>query len=359
MKLPFLHKEESLVAVDIGASSVKLLELEVKGSTARLKNIGIAPLSGEIFQNNQIAAIEKVGEQIVLLREANSIGDKRIAVAVPGPSAFTKRIRVPRMEPAELKEHVSFEAANFIPHNLSAVHLDFHVIGSVGKQQLDVLVVAVKNEIVDSYLNCIESIGLEVAVMDVDYFAIQNMFEFCYPDFASQTVALINMGSRFSSINICRNGQSLFVGDVPLGGRHFTEAAMDETGLSFADAEALKISNDRKAPNYAALKDALDRHSQYVASEFNRQLSFFWNASGADDGLDLIAVVGGGSEIPGLLEEMSEKTGVECRHISPLAGIETGGDFSEDFLEEIAPRFGVAVGLAIRTPGDRISSSLD
>jgi type IV pilus assembly protein PilM len=354
MVFKFLKKEESLVAFDIGASSIKLLEIAMKGSRPQLVNIGVAPLNGEIFSSNAITDPAKVGEQIGLLKEANNINGKRVAVAVPGPSTFTKHIRVPKMDLDELRDHVTMEASNFIPHNINAVRLDFHILNPIGKNQLEILVVAVKNEVVDSILNAFEVAGLEVGVIDVDSFAVQNTFEMAHPELLSKTVALINMGARYSSINICKEGVSLFAGDVPLGGRHFTEAVSDSTGLSQKDAEKLKITRDKKSPHFAALKDALERHAQYVASELNRQLSFFWNAAGGDQGLDAIYVTGGGGEIPSLLEEISEKTGVHCERLSPLKALECSTDFSASFLEEVAPVMGVSVGLALRIPGDRL-----
>lgn len=361
MKLASLfRKKESLIAIDIGSSAIKMLELDMKGARPKLLNIGISPVTGEIFSNNALTKGEKLAEQISALLEANSVADKRVCTAVPGPSVFTKRIKMPKLDPGELATNIQFEAGNFIPHNIDAVKLDYHVIGESGKNQLDVLVVAVKNEILDSFMDCFSYAGLEVAVADVDSFALQNMFELGYPEMLSKTVALVNIGARYSSINICKNGQSLFTGDVSVGGKLFTDAIAEVMGVPADQAETLKRkkkggpSNAQNDAIAGAVQDILDRNIEYVASELNRQLSFFWNASGAEEQIDSIMLTGGGSLVPGLVEELSEKTGINCALLDPLRGIEHGEGFDAAYLQEIGPLFSVAVGMGIREPGDKV-----
>ena len=348
-----LPDKESLVSLDIGATSIKMLELDLKEEKPRLVNIGIAPLSADVFNGNLIIKSEKIAEQISTLLEANAIGDKRAATALPGPSVFTKRIKMPKMKPAELASSVYFEAGNFIPQNIDAIKIDFHVIGEAGKSQLDVLVVAVKDEILDSYLNCLALSGLETAVADVDYFALQNVFELGYPEYFNQTVALINIGARYSSINICRAGESLFTGDISVGGKLFSDAIAEGMGMQPAEAEQLKKNPKAGNPNLDLYQDIIDRNVEYAASEFNRQLSFFWNASGAEEGIDRVMLCGGGALIPGLVEELSEKTGLECAQLDPLKGVDCEEGFDQAYLKQIAPLMGIAVGLGLRQPGDK------
>jgi type IV pilus assembly protein PilM len=354
-------KREALLAIDIGAAGIKLVELDINGDTPKLLNIGHAIVAGDIFSNNTITKTEKIAEQITALLEGNSIADKRVITAVPGPAVFTKRIKMARMDATELASNITLEAGNFIPHNIDAVKLDYHVIGQSGKSQIDVLVAAVKDEILESFASCFSMAGLEVAIVDVDHFAIQNMFELNYPELLNKTVALVNMGARYSSINICRGGDSLFTGDVAVGGKLFTDAIVETMGVPFEQAENLKRKggsavSGSKAANDAmadAVQDVIDRNIEYVAGELNRQLSFFWNASGADESIETILLSGGGCLIPGLLEELSEKTGIPCQLADPLRAIDKGDNFDAAYLKELAPLLSVAVGMGIRSPGDK------
>ena len=348
----FLGSNESLIAVDVGSSYIKLIELDITGSTPKLVNIGIAPLSGEVFSNNMISDIDYVSDQVTTLLENNGVEDRRVITAMPGPSVFTKKIKMANMDQEELANNIQFEASNFIPHSIDDVQLDYHLIGDTSGKQLDILVVAVKNEIIDSFIEALALAGLEAAVVDVDYFALQNVFETNYPELKDETVALINMGSRYSSINICRGGESLFTGDISIGGSLFTEAIQTEMGVSEEDAEQLK-TDGAEGEDQGTVKDIIDRNIEYAASEFNRQLSFFWNASGAEDGIDRIMLTGGGSLIEGLREELSEKTGLECESLDPFKAIECDEDFDSAYLKEISPLMSVSVGLGIRQPGDK------
>jgi type IV pilus assembly protein PilM len=197
--------------------------------------------------------------------------------------------------------------------------------------------------------------GLDTAVVDVDYFALQNAFELARGDLASKTVALVNIGARFSSINICRNGQSLFTGDMSIGGKFLTDAVAQELSIPAAEAEQLKRLDEKSAAQNPAVVEIVERNVEFMASEFNRQLSFFWSASGADDAIDRILVAGGTSQTAGLCDAVTEKTGVHCELFDPLGGVAIGDEFDPPFVRGVAPLLGVCVGLAIRQPGDRIT----
>ena len=355
----FFSKAEALLAVDIGSSGVKMLELDLAGDKPRLVTLGFAPLAEEVFSNNLLGRPEPVAERLTQLLESNAVGDKRVVTAMPGPGVFTKRVTMPAAAPNELRSNIQFEAGSFIPHNIEEVRLDYHVIGSAGKGKIDVLVVAVKNEVIDSFSGCLSLCGLEAAVVDVDYYALQNMFELSYPEFVSGTTALVNIGARYSSINICRGGQSLFTGDITVGGKVFTEAIAQETGVALADAENVKRAFSKGQTTDEQVKEIIDRTVEQVASELNRQLSFFWNASGAEDGIERIMVTGGGALVPGLVEELREKTGVDCVVIDPFRGIEMGEEVDQQYLKELAPLMSICVGMGIRQPGDKETPELE
>ncbi len=350
----FFKKTESLVALDIGASSVKLIELDVKGDMPRLVNISMAPLAGDVFANNAIVKCDKVAEQIAALLEASTVGERRVVSALPAPSVFTKKITVEKGTLADIASTIEFEAAGFIPHNVNNVKMDFHIVSEVGNNQLEVLVVAVKNEVVDSYLETLSLAGLEAAVLDIDYFALQNMFEMNYPELLTGVNALVNIGTRYSSINIVKSGNSLFTGDIPLGGKYFTDVIAQQMGITQDEAEKLKKKAMVDESAEDALQDVLAQGAEHISSELNRQLSFFWNASGADEGVDKVLLAGGGSLVPGLVRTIREKTDLECEAINPFKGLEVGDGIEKSSLDMLAPFMSVCVGLGARQPGDKV-----
>lgn len=346
-------RKESLVAIDVGSSAIKLVELDLSESPPKLLNIGVSPVEEEIFDGNLLVKPEIVSEQIMALLEANSISGKRICISLPGPSVFVKKIQMPMMSDSELQEAIHFEAANYVPHDIDQVHLDFHVLGAVGNDHIDILLVAIKNEILESFVECFSSVGLEVAIADVDYFAVQNIYEISAGQNFDKTIALVNIGARYTAVSICKGGASLFVGDVGLGGSGVTTDLAEALSCSYEEADALKVAHDPNDPRASIINEILDKNTEHFATELNRQISFFWNATGVDDGIDKIILTGGGAQLPGLVEELSTKTGIECVVLNPLQGIECGSVFEADYLKEVSPRMSVALGLALREPGDR------
>lgn len=353
----FFGTSESLLAVDIGATSVKLVELALEdGDKPELVNLAVAPLPAEAFSNNDIAKPELIAEQIGALLEANGIEGKRVVTVVPAPSVFTKRIKMAKMPLADLAEAVQMEAGNFIPHNLEAVKLDFQVTGAFGKNQLDVLVVAVKNEVIDTLVDTISLAGLETVIVDVDYFALHNIFEHSYPELMKKTVALVNVGHRYSAISICRDQESMFTGDIGVGGRIVSEMLVQEGGVPADKVEETKralLRGQVTGADPELVTQTVRNAVESMAAEYNRQLSFFWNASGADDGIEQILLAGGGATTPGLAEAIKSQTGIECATVEPFRQIDCGEGFDEAHLREIGPQVAVGVGLALRMPGDK------
>jgi type IV pilus assembly protein PilM len=351
--LSFLRKNEPLISIDIGSTSIKCLEFDIRSKNPKLLNIAMAPIGADVFAGYSISNTQKVADQIKNILDANAISSKRVVTAMPSPGVFSKKITIDKIDSSEIPSYMEMEAQNIVPHSIDAVRMDYHVLGDSENGQMDILVVAVKNEVVDSYLETFELCGLQVAVVDVDYFALQNMYEINYPELTDKTVALINVGARYSSINICRNGSSIFTGDMAVGGKSLTETLIEEAGLPAEDAEKIKRKADLNSPELESVKTIVNNSIDGLASEFNRQLSLFWNASGSEGAIDKIFISGGGAQLTGLPDIIKSKTNVECEMIDPLKNIEHDETFDDEYLKSISPFIGVVVGLGIRQAGDK------
>ena len=347
------NKDEPYIALDIGSSSIKALSFDVRGAKPKLLGAAVAPTPAGAVTNNSIVKIEQVAQTIRSLIQANEMTGTRAIFAVPGPSAFTKKITIGKTSLKDLTTNIAFEAGNYIPHSIDAVHLDFQVLRSQGKATLEVLLVAVKNEIVRSFTSAIEQAGLEPAIADVDYFALENMFELNYPEEKKRTVALVNIGSRDSSVSIMSGGESLFTGDVGVGGRLYTDTLCETLQMQPAQAEQAKSGLPVEGFDEGVIQETRDRTTEHLASELHRQIGFFWNAAATDKSIEAIYLCGGASQVPGLLEELSAKTGLNCSLIKTFRGVDWSDQFDEEFIGEIGLSMGVGVGLAIRHFGDK------
>lgn len=351
----FFQRRESLISLDIGARSVKCMKVERDGDRVQVKRASSVRLSESPFTNQMVTnshllaeAIERVVIQDIL-RDCE--GEyPRVVLSVPGPAVFTKKVKMSQLPYRELFENVRMEAANFIPHDIEAVQLDFHILGEVGKNQYEILVVAVKSEVVEALRATLSSVGLKPAIIDVDYFALQNIFEYSYPELRDSTIALVDLGARYSIVNIVSQGKSLFVGDMGTG----TETIAD----TLEELHEIKISREdnwlEDRQQMAPIDSSLRSEAVKLAREFNRQLSFFWSAAGAEQRIEKIVLSGEAAVLPGFVEALEEMTEISCESIEPFRKIDVHSSLKREELERIGPQLSIACGLSLRELGDRV-----
>ena len=344
---------ERFVSVDVGTSAIKLMELDVSGSKPKLVSIASSATPGGSITNNQITKADQIAGAIRSLLDANDIAAEKAVMCLPGPTAFTKKVVLGMTRAKDLAENIYFEASNYIPHKVEQVHLDYQVLRVVNSASIEVLLVAVKNEIIGSYIDAISQTGLQPAIGDIDYFALQNMFELNYPEELSKTNAIVNVGARYTSVNIIQDGQSLFTGDVSVGGRLYTDALCETLGLEPRAAERAKMGQIPEGVDANLVTETLDRTTEHVATELHRQIGFFWNAAATDRSIDTIYLSGGGALSPGLVDELATKTGLPCVLLDPFRNVDTSAGFDADFLSEVSSQMAVSVGLAIRRFADK------
>jgi type IV pilus assembly protein PilM len=346
------RREGRYVSIDIGSSALKLLEVEGTSTDLTIRCFGSAPLPASAIQNNMIVEPDGVAGVIRgLLRKTGASANEAIT-AVPGPAVIIKKLQLPTQAPNELENSVLFEAGNFIPESLENVNLDYMVTDVLEKErQFEVLLVAVKRDIINSYTNTLQIAGLEPAVVDVDYFALENMYELNYPPSENQVVALVNIGARYSCMNILRGGRSTFTGDVPVGGKEFNDALVRNLGVSPADAETIKLGANLAHP-VDQVEPVLQPVKEFLAEEIHRALSFFWTAA-TDEQISSILLTGGTSRVPGLVNLLAERLEVPVHIANPLANVHLAHGVDRAALERDAASFAIAVGLGVRRPGDK------
>lgn len=347
------RRDGRYVSLDIGSSSLKLIEVEGgSGSNLVIRAFGSATLPPTAVQNNMIVEPDSVAGIIRGLLKKVGASAREAITAVPGPAVIIKKLQLPSQSPNELENSVLFEAGNFIPESLENVNLDYMVTDVLEKErQFEVLLVAVKRDIINSYTNTLQLAGLEPVVVDVDYFALENMYELSYPPSESQVVALVNIGARYSCMNILRGGRSTFTGDVPVGGKEFNDALVRNLGVSAAEAEVIKLGTHPAHP-LDQVEPVLQPVKEFLAEEIHRALSFFWTAA-TDEQISMIFVSGGTARVPGLVSLLSERLEVPVHIVNPLTNVTVAGGVDRAALEKDAPSYAIAVGLGVRRPGDK------
>lgn len=351
--MSLFRQEGGFVALDIGSSSVKMVEAVGEKNGYRLLNLGILPLPPTAVQNNMIADKDVVVKTIQNLIQANGVKATRVVSAVPGRAVIIKKIQLPAQEEAELEANVEFEASNVIPETLENVNMDYQVLNYVEDgSKMDVLLVAVKKEIINSYTQVIQEAGLTAAIMDVDYFALENMYETSYEVKPDEGVGLIHIGARYTSINVLKGGISSFTGDLPVGGEAFTETLSEALQISYDQAETFKVTGLLEGKKDADLAALVRPTCESLAEEIGRTLSLY-GAMAGDEGINCMYLSGGGAKIPGFAPILSHRLGVPVELAEPFRGFSLSRHIDKDYMADAALVLAVGAGLAIRRPGDK------
>jgi type IV pilus assembly protein PilM len=342
--------KKGLVGLDIGSSSVKAVELNKKGSSLQLVNLGFENLQSDTIVDGQIMELNNVSNVISSIFNEHQIKTSRVAAGVSGHSVIVKNIVLPQMSEEELQESFSWHAEEHIPFDIADVNLDYQLTNN-SSESLHVLMAACKSDKIANVKQAIQLAGKQPVVIDVDAFALQNCYEVNYQPKRGQIVALLNIGASTMNINILNGTRSVFARDASVGGSQYTSLLQKELGLSFEQAEAVK----RGLPLPDGIEDRpiqpiIETVSDVLALEVRKTMDFY--RATADEGesqIQKILLAGGGSKLPGLAEYLGRRFEITVEVFDPFRGIEVDANkFDPDYMREIVPEMAVAVGLALR-----------
>ena len=342
--------KKSLVGLDIGSSSIKAVELQKKGSTYSLVNLGFENLQADTVVDGQIMELNNVSDVITSIFTEHQIKTLRVAASVSGHSVIVKNIVLPQMSEDELQESFSWHAEEHIPFDISDVNLDYHVTGS-SPDALNVLMAACKSDKIANVKQAIQLAGKQPVVIDVDTFALQNCYELNYQPRAGQVVALLNIGASTMNINILNGTRSVFARDASVGGSQYTSLLQKELGLTFEQAEAVKRGYPLpEGIEPRPIQPIIETVSDILALEIRKTMDFYRaTAEEGEEAIQKILVAGGSSKLPGLTDYLAKRFEVPVEAFNPFLQIQVDGrKFDPDYMKEIVPDMAIAVGLALR-----------
>ncbi|OGP31744.1 MAG: pilus assembly protein PilM [Deltaproteobacteria bacterium GWC2_42_11] len=353
--LPFLTKKKDVIGLDIGSNSIKLVQLAKVKKGYRLVKLGVIQLPPEAIVDGSIIDSMTVTNAIKELLAQQGTKVKDAVSAFTGHSVIIKKVALSAMTEDELADSIQWEAEQYIPFPIADVNIDFQILGydTEGKGQMDVILVAVKKDMINDYVNVIKEAGLNPVVIDVDSFALENMFEANYPVAPTDNIAVVNIGAAVTSINILKGGVTAFTRAVTIGGNFFTEEIQKLLNISFKDAETLKIEGTVKDVDISAVQPVIDKVCGNIALEIKRSIDFYLGGMPGDY-VTKIYLSGGCSKMKGLLNIIQERTALPVEIINPFSAVEFNQKvFDPDYIAGVSPVFAVAAGLAMRRAGDR------
>ncbi|OIO71971.1 MAG: pilus assembly protein PilM [Zetaproteobacteria bacterium CG_4_9_14_3_um_filter_49_83] len=352
----FSKKDDSLIAVDLSSTAIKMLELSKSRSGYELKSMAIVPLPRDAIVENTVIDSMAVSQALLDAIDVARPSSRRIAFAISGNSVIIKTAQVANMSEFEFESEVEFEADQHVPYDIDDVYLDFQILGPTKEdpEMMDVVLVACKREVVDDYQLVMGEAGLETTCVDCAVFALENASELMgttevdmvesFEEEAEYAVALINIGANLININILKNGRMAFVRDQFYGGVNLTEEIQKEHVIGFQAAEDMKIKRFQEISS-----EAVERFYMGLTSEIVRSLDFY-AANNAESPVQALYLSGGGALIPNITEELSQRLGIEAHLVNPFSVIKVNPKkFDLAYLERIGPMMMVPVGLALRS----------
>ena len=350
VKIPFLsgfgRKRSESFGLDIGSSAVKVVQLAQSGESYAVSALAVVPLPPDTVADggikDPIAVVAAIREAVKIA----GITSRDAVIGICGRELIIKKIEIPEVPEKELAGAIQLEAEHHIPFAADEVFLDHHVVGRRGNV-LDILLVAVKKAKVVEYAGVVEEAGLVPAIVDVDGFAIENLYGLSGGEAADEAVALIDIGASVMKTNVTRGGASIFARDIPFGGNRYTEAIASALSISFEQAEAAKLEGGADTTKIAS---AVETVSRELSMEVQRTFDYFASTAESDR-IGKIVLSGGCAGLPGLTDYLASTWGIPVETARPFERIDAGA--FADHVTTAGPSLAVAVGLALRRPGDK------
>ncbi len=347
-------KTSHLVGLDIGSRTLKAAEIIETKEGRSLKSFGMLDITSGAIEGAVIKDAETVADSLRQLFKENNINMKNVAISIGGLSVVVKKITVQTMPDDQLQEAINLEAEQYIPFDISDVNIDYQILGESenNSDQMDVLLVAAKKNMINDYVNLVQMAGLNPCVIDIDAFALQNIFEANY-NATDENIALVDIGACKTSLNILKSNSSVFMRDVSLGCNMINRKIISLVDCSFEEAEQIKHNEQTDKISAEDLREIVSSVVSDWCAEIKRALDFFYSAY-PDDQITKIVLSGGGANIKEFHEVLALETLAEVETINPFKNFEVNSkSFDTSYIDKIASQAAICMGLAIRKVDDK------
>jgi type IV pilus assembly protein PilM len=345
---------KSFLTVDFGAGSLKLAEFEINESGGlRLNDFCIKPLG---LEGAQEASREKV--ILAALQEAIAEKDfksKTINVCAPGFHVFSKFVKLPPVDAAKVGQIIQYEAQQNVPFPLAEVVWDYQILGSTAGGELEVLLVAIKSEVVEGLFRVVEAAKLKLELCDASPAALCNAFRYNYGDLEECTM-LLDIGAKTSNLLFFEKGK-VFSRSISLGANSITQDFATEAKLKFDEAERIKIAEgfvslggayeEPDNAHQAAISKIARQFMTKLHIQVNQTMQFYRGQQGGSAPQRLF-LSGGASIMDYTAQFFSEKLSIPVEYFNPFHNIEFGPALNLEALSPVAHSMGEVVGLALR-----------
>ncbi|HRH26624.1 MAG TPA: type IV pilus assembly protein PilM [Parcubacteria group bacterium] len=358
----FAKKSGSVLGIDIGSSSIKVVQISRKNGHAILETYGelaLGPYTGKGVGESVALPQEKVIEAVkdMLKEKEVNITTMSCGVAIPFASSLMAVIEMPDVSRKELEQMIPIEARKYVPVPISEVTLDWYVIpkdknaeplvpadpnAPKPKSTIEVLIVALHNDTINKYKNIVTNTGLDVGFFEIEIFSTMRSVL----DDETKPVLVVDMGASSTKLYMVERGILRASHMVERGSYDITDELSKSLGISLTDAEYLKREKGLIGEtNGIALKNVASFTLNYIFTEADRFILTYQKKYNKD--VSKVILVGGGSALKGVVPFAKEILETEVLAGDPFSKV-VAPAFLEQVLKETGPEFAVAVGVALR-----------
>ncbi len=347
-------KTKSFLCLDFGAGSLKAAEFETnEAGTLLLKRFGIKSLG---LEGSQETARENVlRKSIQDLLAATSFGSRRANVCAPGFHTFSKFVKLPPVDTSKVTQIIQYEAQQNVPFPLAEVVWDYQILGSTPTGELEVLLVAIKSDVVEGLFRTAEATGLRLQLVDVSPAALCNAFRFNYGDLDGCTM-LLDIGAKTSNLLFFEKGK-VYSRGINIGANSITQDFAAESKMRFAEAEKVKIAEgfvslggayeEPDNPHQAAISKIARQVMTRLHIQVNQTIQFY-RGQQAGSAPTRLFLAGGGSIMPYTAQFFAEKLNVPVEYFNPFRNVQIDPAVNLEELEKFAHGYGEVVGVGLR-----------
>lgn len=335
-------EQKRLIGLDLGSSSVKLVELSKNGASYELERLALVPVG-----QGESRLVTRHALSMIL--ESESVQNRRVATSVSGPQVAVRVLRFPHLAREEVEGAVWYEGGQVIAFDINDAYVDYSVLNDEeadegeGSGKTDVLFVAAGKSEIDWRTNMLADTGLEPRFVGVDMLVLLEaaLTEHDEP----QTVAVLHIGASRTGVGIAQRGSIPFVRDIDIGGNAYTQVMAEALNVPIPEAETIKVTGTSWTPE--AEIAAADVTNQLVG-EIRRSLAYYQTRShGAK--VEKVFLCGGSARLFGLTTAVENALGISVEPWSPMGKVQVdGGRFDLPSVKQLSPFVALATALAMR-----------
>lgn len=363
--MALFSSKKSYLGVDIGNSAIKLVELAAAGGRARLVTYGYTELETNLSHSASPEEQQKTADVVKRVFDEAKISTRKTVAALPNFSVFSSIISLPTMSKKELAQAITWEAKKFVPLPIEDMVLDWRplVINDDKKQKKDdengdetkgmdklkksqsyqkILITAAPKDLVDRYVGVFKNSNLDLLAMETESFALERSLVGKDP----AVIMIVDLGAFSSDISITENGIPILSRSIDVGGGTITQAIARSLNIELKRAEQFKRDIGFSTQSLNSVPKIIENTISPIINEIKYSFDLF---QGRHDGgmVEKIILTGGSSVLPGLTDYLKKILQINVYVGDPWARIIYPLEL-KPILEELGPRFSVAVGLAMR-----------